>query len=84
MAGLIKSGRGGEGRGVKNLRFAATIAVVVFIIIAGCEILRVLLLDFGVGHVVADTGIEFVEGLPLELVPFLGEVTGCGDGALEG
>jgi hypothetical protein len=53
-------------------------------LISGFEIFGVQLFDFGVGHVVADARVEFVEGFPLELVPFFGEVAGGGDGALEG
>lgn len=67
-----------------NARFAATVAVIVFVLISGLEIRGIFFLDLRIGHVVADARVEFIEGFPLELVPFLGEVCGCGDGALKG
>jgi hypothetical protein len=74
----------GKGKGEKeDVRFSSSIPIIVFILISGFEIFGVQLFDLGVGHVVADAGVKFVEGFPLELVPFLGEVAGGGDGALE-
>lgn len=86
MWGIDREGAGEVGveAGVGDLRFSASIPIVVFILITRLEILRVFLLDLSVGHVVADSGIKFVESLPLELVPFLGEVASCSNGALEG
>ena len=67
-----------------DTRFAAAVAVVVLVLISGFEIFRIQLFDLSVGHVVADSGVQLVEGFPLQLVVFLGEVASGGDGALEG
>ena len=48
--------------------FTTTVAVVVFVVIAGFEILRVTVGDFLVGEAVAHTAVELVEGFPFELV----------------
>lgn len=54
--------------------FAASVPVVVLVVVAGSEIFGVLGFDFGVGEAVADPGIEFVEGFPFEFVVALGGV----------
>lgn len=48
-----------------DVRFSTTVAVVIFILISSLEILWVFFLDLSVCHVVADAGVEFVEGFPL-------------------
>jgi hypothetical protein len=53
-------------------------------LIPSLEILGIHLLDLGVGHVVADAGVELVKRFPLKLVPFLRQVASGGDGALQG
>lgn len=45
--------RGGRKDG-KDVRFSTAVAVVVLILVSGFEILGILVLDLGVGHVVAD------------------------------
>lgn len=84
--GQEQNGDAGEcgGVGDLDLRFSTPVAIIVFILISGFEILGVFFLDLRVGHVITDAGVKFVKGLPLELVPFLGEVSGCGYGSLEG
>jgi hypothetical protein len=72
--------KGGDG----DVRFAAAIAVVVFILVAGGEIFGEILFDLRIGHAVTDARIEFIEGFPLELVVAVGEEAGGGDGAFEG
>jgi len=64
---------------------AAAVAVVVLVVVAGTEVFRVLALDFLVGHAVAETRLELVERLPLELLPpgLGGEVARGLDRALE-
>jgi len=59
-----------------TVRFTATVSVVVFVVIAGLEIFGVLFFDLGVGEAIADAGIEFVQGFPLELVVGRGKETG--------
>ena len=73
----------GKGEGGGDKRFAASVAVVVFIFVAGGEVFGVRFCDFLVGHAVADSGVEFIEGFPLELVVVFGEVAGCLNGAFE-
>jgi hypothetical protein len=53
-------------------------------LISSLEILWIQILDLGIGHVVADAGVELIQGFPLQLVPFFGEVAGGGDGAPQG
>jgi hypothetical protein len=64
---------------------AAAVAVVVLVVVAGTEVFRVLALDFLVGHAVAETRLELVKRLPLELLPpgLGGEVARGLDRALE-
>lgn len=66
------------------IRLAASVAVVVLVFVAGREILGEGILDFLVGHTIADTGVELVKGFPLQLVVVLGKVTCRRDGTLEG
>lgn len=68
------------------VRLTAAIAVVVLVFIAGGEVLGVLLGDFLVGEAIADAGVQFIEGLPLQLLEagFCLEVAGGLDGAAEG
>jgi hypothetical protein len=84
--GLGVSG-GGKGRGEdgdgRDVRFSASIAIVVFILVAGGEILGEILFDLGVGHAVADARIEFIEGFPLQLVVAVWEEAGGSNGAFE-
>jgi hypothetical protein len=74
-------GRGGRWGNGKDIRFSTPIPIIVFILISGLEILGIQLLDLGIGHVVADAGVQLVKGFPLQLVVFLGEVAGGCDGA---
>lgn len=66
--------------------FAAAVAVVVLVFVAGGEVLRVALGDLLVGQAVADTRVELVEGLPLQLLVAgrLLQVASGLDGSLEG
>lgn len=54
--------------------FPASVPVIVFVVVAGFEILRVLGFDFGVGEAVADARVEFVEGFPFQFVVAFGGV----------
>ena len=67
--------------------FAAAIAVIVFVVVAGAKVFRVLIFDFLIGEAVADAGVELVERFPFELVVAFGrlcEEAGGLDGAFEG
>lgn len=81
--GSVKDGQKGEDGGGRGLRFAAAIAVVVFILVAGGEIFGEILFDLRIGHAVTDARIEFIEGFPLELVVAVWEEAGGSDGAFE-
>jgi hypothetical protein len=74
----------GEGEKKENIRFSTPIPIIVLILISRLKILRIHLLDLGIGHVVADARVKLIESFPLQLVVFLREVAGCGNGALEG
>ncbi len=50
-----------------SVALAAEIAVIVLVLVARREVLRVLLLDLAVRHAVADTGVQLIEGFPGEL-----------------
>ena len=65
----------------------ASVAVIVFVVVAGAEVVGVLVGDFLVGEAVADAGVELVEGFPFEFViAFRGgrEEARRLDGAFEG
>ena len=49
--------------------FAAAVPVVVFVFVAGGEVVGVFGFDFGVSQTVADAGVEFVESFPLQFFP---------------
>ena len=69
------------------VRFAAPVAVVVLVLVAGREILGVAFGDFLVCETVADARVEFVQGLPFELRIVLvgrGEEAGSLDGTTKG
>ena len=51
---------------------AAAVAVVVFVVVARAEVLRVLVCDFLVGEAVADAAVELVERFPFEFVVAFG------------
>ena len=51
------------------VRLAPAVPVVVLVVVASLEVLRVLGLDLRVRHAVADTRLELVEGLPLQRLP---------------
>jgi len=74
--------RGREGKG--DIRFSTTISVVVLVLISGLEVFGIQLLDLSIGHVVANTRVQLIQGLPLQLVVFLRQVASGGDGAFEG
>lgn len=67
--------------------FAAAVAVVVLVVVAGAEIFRVTVRDFLIGEAVADARVELVEGFPFEFGVAGGrsgeEARGL-DGAFEG
>ena len=66
---------------------SATIAIIVFVVVAGAEIFRVAVRDFLIGEAIADARVELVEGFPFELVVAFwgsGEEAGGLDGAFEG
>jgi len=66
---------------------AASVAVVVFVVVTGPEVFGESVFDFLVGEAVADAGIEFVERFPFELVVAfwrLREEARRLDGAFEG
>lgn len=63
---------------------AAAVAVVVLVLIASLEILRILVGDLLVRHTIADSSIELIERLPLQLVVVLRQVASCSDGSLQG
>jgi hypothetical protein len=65
------------------VRLAAAVAVVVLVVVARREVVRVPVLDLLVRQPVADARVQLVEGLPLQLVVVLGEVPRRGDCALE-
>lgn len=69
-----------------TVRLTATVAVVVLVFVAGGEVLRVLVGDFLVSEAVADARVQFVEGLPLQLLEagLRLQMAGCLDGAAEG
>ena len=48
-----------------TIRLAASIAIVVFVIVTGSKIFRVGIFDFLIGKAVTNTGIQLVEGFPL-------------------
>ena len=63
------------------------IAIIILVVIAGAEILRIQGFDFGIGEAVADARVELVEGFPFEFGGGDGggsEVAGGLDGALQG
>lgn len=64
---------------------AAAVAVVVLVLVAGLEVLGVLLGDLLVGQAIADAGVQLVECLPLQLLEsgFGFQVAGGLDGAAE-
>jgi hypothetical protein len=64
------------------VRFAAQVAVVVLVRVAGFEVVGVFLFDFGVGQAVADARIELVERFPGQLLVW--KMLGCLSGAFEG
>lgn len=47
---------------------AAGVTVVVLVVIAGLEILRVTVLDFAIGETITNSRIKLVEGFPFELL----------------
>ena len=66
---------------------AAAVAIIVFVVVPGFEVLGVEGLDLGIGQTVADAGVELVEGFPFEFGGGDrggGEVVGGLDGALQG
>jgi hypothetical protein len=65
------------------VRLAASVAVVVLVLVTGLEVLWVAVLDLLVCHAVAEAGVQLVQRLPLELVVVLGQEARCGDCALE-
>lgn len=65
------------------VRFTTTVTVVILVRISSFKIVRVGLLDLSIGHIITETRIKLIEGLPLELIPLAGEVTGSCDGALQ-
>jgi hypothetical protein len=75
---LMRDEWGGE-----NLRLPASVAVVVLVLITSLEILRIKLGDLLISETVADSRVEFIQCLPLELVVVFGEEAGGCDGALE-
>ncbi len=56
------------------IAFAASVSVIVFVVVAGFEVFGVLSFDFGVGEAIADARVEFVEGFPFEFVVAFGGV----------
>lgn len=65
---------------------AAAVTIVILVLVASLEVLRVLFSDLLVGEAVADARVQFIQSLPFQLV-----VAGCGlevagalNGALEG
>lgn len=69
------------------VRLPASIAVVVLVVVARLEVLRVDVRDLLVREAVAEARVELVQGLPFELVVAIwgrGEEAGRLDGALEG
>ena len=54
------------------IAFTASVSVIIFVVVAGFEVLGVLSFDFSVGEAVADARVEFVEGFPFELVVAFG------------
>jgi hypothetical protein len=69
--------------GRAHLRFATTITVVVFILVSSSKVLRIIGSNLSIGHVVANTRVKLIKGLPLKLVPLLREMSGSCDSALE-
>ncbi len=67
-----------------DVRFSATIAVVVLVLISGLEVFGIQLLDLSISHVVANTRVQLIQGLPLQLVVFLRQVASGGNCAFEG
>ena len=49
--------------------FAAAVPVVVFVFVAGREVVGVFGFDFSVGEAVADAGVEFIQSFPLQFFP---------------
>ena len=69
------------------VRFAAAVAVVVFVIVACLEVFGIAVGYFLVGEAVADARVELVEGFPFQFVVAFGgggEIARCLDGAFEG
>ena len=67
-----------------DVRFSTTIAVVVLVLVSSFEIFGIQLLDLSISHVVANTRVQLIQGLPLQLVVFLRQVASGGNGAFEG
>ena len=69
------------------IALSATVAIVVFVVVAGLEILGVALLDFGVGQTIANARVKLIKCLPREVAVAAGridEMLSSLDGTLEG
>ncbi len=49
-----------------TIGFAAAVAIVVFVVVAGSEIFRVAICDLLIGETVAYAGVELVKGFPFQ------------------
>lgn len=68
-----------------TVRFTSTVSIVILVLITGCKVLGITLLDLLVSKTVAYAGVKFIESLPLKLVitHFFDEVTNSLMGTLE-
>lgn len=55
-----------------TIALPATVAIVIFVVVAGFEILGVAVGDFLVSQAVADARVELVEGFPFEFIVSFG------------
>lgn len=65
------------------VRLSGGIAIVVLVVVTRDKILGIPVFDFLVGQAIADTRVELVQRLPLQLVVMLRQPAGSGDGAFQ-
>ncbi len=66
-----------------NTPFATPIPIIILIFISRLEIFGILRCDLRIRQVIAGPAIQLIQSFPLKLIPFLGQVSSSGDGALQ-